>query len=286
MPSIDRVNPIPTGGAFGITCTTISSGTISLSRAVSGSTSFTTLYSGPPTTTTGTGQFFLDFGDNGLLDPATFYVYRITDTIGNATSIAAQPVGQLEVNAMPTTDIVMRLMQEGLNNLATPAGIPRPTVSFAMPQASLPPLPFVVIFPVMMKQAAQKLGRDVELTDDVTNQWSINELAENMLQVTILVAGAREMLFYRDAVIGIFKTICAEVLSEIGNDVEHEWIVTATQSVGDFNNMSPGFFQMDILLKFTGIYDITITRNYGLIEHIDEKAFDMNGNLLEEAIIP
>lgn len=178
----------------------------------------------------------------------------------------------------------MRLLQAGLNNIATPPGIATAKVTFAMPQGGLPALPFVVIFPVMLQQDAQKLGNDVN--QSITNQWTINELARYHFQVSILTKNAQEMLFYRDAVIGIFKTLVATVLSRIGQDVEHNYIASASQATGDFTNMSPGFFHQDVLLEFVGVFNITIQTNYGIIEHIDEKMFSPDGTLLAEVITP
>lgn len=285
MPVFNKINAIPTGGAIGMSFTTVT-GTISLSRAVSGSSTFTTLYNGPNTTPTGKNQYWLDYGELAPLNPTTSYVYKVTDTSGNVVSDAIVPSGAVTIDSYNLTDIVIRLMQAGLNNLTTPPGIAKPTVTIAMPMGGFPVLPYVVIFPIMLEQDAQKIGNAVNQTNNY-NKWHINELARYNIQVSVLTANPNEMLFFREAVIGIFKTICATVLPDLGQNVSHNYMATATQVVGDFQNKSPGFFEIAVLLEFTGDYSITISTNYGIIEHIDEKLYDYTGdNLLVEIITP
>lgn len=283
---------IPTGGAVGLKLTTAVSGTVTLSRAVSGSGglgSFTTLYTGVPLSNTGETCFYLDIGDAspGPLIGGTLYVYNLTDVNGTVASPPIQTPSEITLEEAPYTDLIIGLLQGGINTATRPPGIKKAQVLNAMPLAGLPTLPTIFVNPEAVSQEEIPVGVDNETAGDLiqpgrANIWTQTEQDHHMFRITVLSLNAIERNYYRTLIIGILRVAVAYAFSQFGADSSRSSEAVSYQEVDEPKSLSPGFYAADVLFSFTAVGNVKITTNYGLIERItgdfEAVLFDTTGD--------
>lgn len=267
--------PVPTGGAISFGISGAPSGQATLTRAVSGVSGSTVIYSGAVT------PYFLDIGDQlpSPLNPTLYYQYIYTDNSGTFTTDFINPSSNLSILQEPLANIFIKLLQGAFNSLALPAGINRCEVLYAMPLGGIPNMPFVVINQDLMQQSnvpigastlsqAAVTGQGTPIPGGVTFGWSISSLVERTYRVSVMSRNAVERDYYRDALAGIFEALFQPVLQPLGLDVTHKWQVTTGQVVDVGKGMSPGFYFSEYMLTFEGTANITVSQNYGLVSDI------------------
>lgn len=257
--------PVPTGGAISLAITGAVSGAATLSRAASGQ-AFTQIYSGTPL------MQFVDAGE-GLPQPLnqqTAYNYQYTDSLGTATSNFITPAAQLTVTPEQLTQLLIRLLEGGLQSLNLPANISKlPQVTQAMPLGGNIPLPLIVINQDIVQQADTSIGQSMAPfpgADPLTQQ--LISLTRRVFRVSILALNAPDRDFFREAVVAIFEAIWLTVLAPFGLDVVHRWQVSSGQVAKDPVQMAPGFYFADIMLEFVGNLSFTLTPGFGIIKQI------------------
>jgi hypothetical protein len=248
-----------------------------LTRVASGSTDpAVTLYAGAPVVLT------IDSGypTNIPLNPATTYVYTLTDPSGSV-SVSVQPASTVTIQTDDLTTLLIRMLQAGIAGitLPDPAWI-RPKILHAMPLTGRPALPIITLADQLLQQQFVPLGENVN-TDYTLNQYYINDIIMRHYRITILTTTVLERQFYRDTVIGLFKSVMGPLLEQIGQNVTHRYQAASSQVVGEVNN--PGFYFCDINLELTGVFNILVTTNYGVIAIIDPEITALTDSLV---IIP
>ncbi|MDE2232592.1 MAG: hypothetical protein KGJ90_00470 [Patescibacteria group bacterium] len=281
---------VPTGGAISLQLTTVSGGSISLQRAVSGSSGlgpWTTLYSGAVLGPYGTSTPFFDIGDGlpGPLDPNTSYVYKLTDNAGSVQTPPLTPSAELNLLQEPITQIMIRLLQAGINSLAPPADIKLCQVLHDMPLAGIPTMPFVTVNLDLDQQAEIPIGQSVPNPDN-SNLWTITGFSKRVYRISVLSTNSVERDFYRDAVKGIFLAILPSTLQEIGINVRHSYQITSGQVASEKLLQLPGFYFADIMLEMTGTYNIAVTSTLGIINTIEFTGYTSDGTDIVVQIPP
>lgn len=276
-PSV-TLTPIPTGGAVALsmddyfqpaTVLTASGVTsMTLARATSGVTglsSFTTLYSGAPQ------PRYIDVGDclPGPLIAGSGYVYQVTDGRGTTQVGPVYPAPSLVVMADPLNNMLIRLIQAGINNLTLPGGIKPLQVTTKMPQGGLAALPFIVVNLDAGQQSDTGIGQDVPNVNSATgNDWTIWVNAKRMWRISVLSHDVEERDFYRDAIISIYQVIIATVWNLIGVDKTHDIQFTSGPDANEWEGRIPGFYFADIMVTADGVLNTTVITGYGTIEMI------------------
>lgn len=294
MPAISGT-VIPTGGAVQLTLTTAPSGSISLQRAVSGIGGlgpFTTLYSGAPFSPySQLSTPYIDVGDQlpAPLNPSTLYVYQLTDVNGSVQTPPIQPAVELNIQQEPITQILIRLLQAGINSLAPqpfntqPGKVPQ--VLYDMPLVGFPAMPFVTVNLELGQQREIPIGQNVPKTDSEGN-WVITGFARWIYRVTILGNSSVERDFYRDAVLGIFQAILTNVFAVIGKDIRHSWQFSNGQVAAQKDQQIPGFYYSEIMLEFEGVFNTLITITYGVISTITFTGTTPDGTEIQVQVPP
>jgi hypothetical protein len=261
---------VPTGGAITLSIDTAPSGTVTLERAVSGSSglgAFTILYSADVTDPL---RLYLDTGD-GLpepLDPTQLYVYQLTDVDGTVQTPAIQPVAALTLLPSPLTEILIRLLQAGINSMVpNPAGVRRAKVLSSMPLGGLPPMPFVTVNLDLEQQDQIPIGQDVA-NYNAKNEWVMTGFAKRIWRVSVLADSVVERDFYKNAVIGIFNAVLPSTFAQIGLDVTHRYQASTGQVSNEPAQNLPGFWFAEIMIELTGTMNLIITGSYGVISTI------------------
>lgn len=266
---------VPSGGIVSITLTSSSATGWQLERFVDqGGTlvSGAVLDIGSPTPpvsgTAATWMRVLDVGDgtNAPLDSSLSYAYTFTTSVSGVTTPAIAVGSTITIEQDDLTLILVRLFQSGLRSLALPKNFKRPSVFHAMPLAGHPTLPFVTISQVQMHQAQVPVGQD-NLTQYLDNNATVTTQAARRYSVAVLTETVEEREFYRDALIGIFNTILGPILDSIGQNSTHDFMVENNQVVSE--DRAPGFYYAELMLSFTGTYNVRVTSNYGIIQTID-----------------
>lgn len=266
----------PFGGVVVLSVTGIAGGPLTTSRAF-GSGAYTLIDSCPQP---GGYTVVVDYGD-GLQGPlpndAGTYNYLIQDSATGVYVTGLVPVAQVEVDNDWLDETVMRCIQAGLANLVlTPAqqtqlppGYKPPAVLFEMPRVGFPPLPFVFITPMTMRQAHTQIGQDVAPVYSTPGR----QLQTNSVQVTrtwrhsIYARTASEREFYRDAVLGLWQVMLQSVLQPLASDLHHTFMVHSMQDSSG-HDMQPGFYLADILYSVDGMFNVGIIPTYGVIEAV------------------
>lgn len=277
MAQFNNVFPIPSGGAIGINLSTAISGTVTLSRAVSGSgglSSFTTIYSGAPLSDTGETCFYLDFGDAspGPLLAGQLYVYRLTDVSGTDQSLPAMTASSVDIEWIDYEAMIVALLQGAVNTITLPPGVQKARVLSAMPLAGNPPLPLIFLNQDIVAQQYVPIGADDEKVGDLrpgrTNVWTQTEIDRHLVRLTVLSLSASERNFYRDFVRAVVRVVFAYAFSQFGASIEHSSEAVSYQEVDQTNLMIPGFYAADVLMEFVATDNIKIVTNYQLINTI------------------
>ena len=272
---------IPTGGAIrldmpgyltppsGVTAYT-------LSRAVSGSSglgSFTQLYSGAPQ------PVYLDVGDMlpQPLDMATGYVYQVADATGTTQIGPITPAPSLLYTEDPLTQILIRLIQAGVNGQQPPAGYGAapyntpPQVTTRMPQGGLAAMPFIVLNLDLIQQTQTGIGQDVPSVSP-GNEWTIWVNAKRMWRISVMCANASARDYYRDLLLNVFQVIKPTVFAFIGLDVTSEIQAASGTDADEWEGKVPGFYYADIMLTLNGVLNTTILTGYGTFQGISASA--------------
>lgn len=253
---------VPTGGVISLAISGVGA-LMTLSRSSTGSGgSFTQLYSGAPLIR------YIDVGDMlpAPLASGSVYTYRLNDANGSLYSADIQPAATLQILQEPLLQMLIRIIQAGINNLYPTAGFnsnftPAQVIA-AMPLSGLPPMPFVTINLDLMQQAQIPIGQSVEVVEP-DGSWVIGGMTKRVFRVSVLAGTVQERDFYRDAVLGIFQSIIRTVFAPIGLDVTHKYQVASGQVAKDTEGQSPGFYYADVMMDFEGIYNVAVVPNYG-----------------------
>ncbi len=280
MPTLDPY-VIPTGGVIGIRMVTAVSGQVLLSRATSGASglsAFTPIYSGAPLSANKDTCFFLDNGEQlpgNVLPSSAFYVYKLDDADGSTTSEPLTPVASFNILRVDFTNILISLLQGAINAVQLPEGIGKCRVLQAMPITGLAPMPFIVVNPDLIQQAAVPIGQSVvgpgmDLSQPNSSNIIVQtEFANNVFRVSTFAINADERNFYRDFIISIFRANLGYVFQAAGADVTHKYQASSYQVTEGQLGMAPGFYAADIMVEFEGNANISITTQYGLISTIN-----------------
>lgn len=273
----------PIGGIVTIALNGAASGNFTLERAASGQP-FAVIASGSGMCPT----FFVDLGE-GMPSPLLtnqLYQYRYTDPSGQTVTPFISPSATLDVETDPFTQIIIRLIQAGLNSLVIPAGMNLPQVTHAMPLGGQIPLPLIVVNQDLIQQENPPIGQSQPM-QILPNQFSyiISGMAKRVYRISVLSLNALERAFFRDQCIGIFAAAYQPIFTQLGLDVEHHWQAASGQVAKDVDGKMPGFYFAEILLEFTGVFNVSISSTYGFIAQIDFQATDQN-NALTEVLIP
>lgn len=267
-----EVYAIPTGGvvrlsmpgylvpASGVTCMLVS-------RAVSGATglgAFTPIYSG------GVVPVFLDVGD-GLpapLDPATNYVWQVSDATGTTQTQAVVPASTIETIPDQLTQVLIRSLQGSLNAATIPQGIPLPTVMTQMPQGGWPAPPYITVNLELIQQREVAIGEDVP-NPDQNNNWTMYANAKRVWRVTVFCRLAEERDFFRDYLLIVFRVLKATAFGPIGLDVHHSFQAVSYTDAEEYSAHTPGFYGADLMFEIDGVFPTVVLTGYGIIAQVD-----------------
>ena len=258
---------VPIGGVIALSLPAYTSqaaiaaaGTITLSRQTNGG-AFVQLYSGPPVVA------WIDPGDSSpsSLAPTSSYVYQLTDANGTATTTALTPASTLQPPDNSQTQLLIRLLQAGVNNLTLPTGINSVQVTTQMPLGGWSALPFIVVNLDLVQQQDTMIGEDFQAPDS-NNTWTIPTWAKYLWRITILSRNAAERDYYRDNIIAICRVLKATVFSFIGSNMRHEVQAASGTDVDEWSGKQPGFYYADVMFSVEGVLDAIVLTNYGAIK--------------------
>ena len=243
---------------------------MTLSRAASGA-AYMQLYSGPPL------PFWCDVGDGPLtsstpLDPGTSYTWQAVDNGGTVEIGPVVPAGSIVTVPDAFTQLLIRLLQAGLDNAPRPPGtaVQPAQVVTKMPSGGWPPTPFVVVNLDLLQQGETAIGQDV-LNPDANNLWTLPGWARRVWRISVLSPDADERDFYRDTLMVVFRALKATLFSQIGYNITHSFQAASGTSADEWVGLGPGFYWADVMMEVEGVFDVTIATGFGLIE-----AFDVN----------
>lgn len=237
-----------------------------ISRAVSGVAGTTTLYSG------GLLASWVDAGDgpsfsNAPLSSGLAYLWTVTDN-GGATQIGpATPASSITTQPDALTQLLIRLLQGGINSLVLPPGIAPTNVTTQMPQGGWQAMPFIVVNLDLIQQSETQIGEDV-VNPNPGNDWSLWVNAKRIWRVSVMSTDAEERDFYRDSLLSIFRVLKATVFSPIGYNVTHSFQAASYTSATERDGHTPGFYGADLMLEIDGEFNTAVLTNYGLINEI------------------
>lgn len=271
-----RYEVVPSGGVISLKLSSSSASEWQLERFVNQSgvlVSGTVLDVGSPVPpisgSAETTMHVLDIGDgtNWPLQQDLSYSYTFTTAVSGVTTDAIAVGSTLTLVQDDLTLVLVRVFQSGLRALALPKNFKnRPDVFHAMPLAGHPRLPFIAISQVQMRQEQVPVGQE-NLANYISQAATVTAQTSRRYSVAVLAESVEEREFYRDAVIGVFNTILGPLLNSIGQDSSHEFMVENNQVVSE--DRAPGFYYSEIMLTFTGSYNVTVTSDYGIIKAID-----------------
>ena len=263
------VTSIPTGGAVliqfpGYFPPSPRATDLTVSRSVTGSGIWATIYHGPPI------GVFIDVGDGlpGPLDPATSYIWRVSDYSGNVISESITPSSYFLSEPDQLTQILLRLLQGALNSMTLPPGIKRPLLTIKMPTNGMQAMPFIVVNLDLIQQTEVAIGEDVpQPTND--NIWTLFANAKRLWRVTIVSPDAEERDFFRDTLLSVFRVLKATAFGPLGQNVTHTFQAASYSSVQEYQGISPGFYCADLMLEIDGLFPTAVLTNYLPIRDIE-----------------
>ncbi len=253
---------IPAGGAVMLQPFSTQS-SITITRSISGGTgSPVTVYSGEYSD----GLIQIDYGvGQGVIAPLSSsesFIYTITDSIGSYSTPSINPVLNIIVGQDKLTELMVNMMMNGFKTLAIPAGMNRPTVSHSMPINGFPTLPFIGVFQDYIDSGDIPIGQNTE-NANVENIWTFPTICERHFLVQALCTSADEREFFRSAIIAIFLSLLNTPLSSLGQNIRHSFDSSSSQRDGEGN--MPGFYLADVGLSFSGIFNVTLQTDYGVV---------------------
>ena len=241
---------------------------LTLSRAASGA-SYLQIYSGAPL------PFWCDAGDGPLtsstpLDPATSYMWQAVDSGGTTTVGPVVPGGSIVTSPDSFTQLLIRLLQAGLDNAPRPAGVTVNSIQVTtkMPSGGWGTLPFAVVNLDLIQQSETMVGQDV-LAPDAQNRWTLPGWARRVWRVSVLSPSADERDFYRDALLIVFRALKATLFSQVGQNIRHTFQAASGTSADEWVGLGPGFYYADVVMEIEGTFDVTIATGFGPIGAID-----------------
>lgn len=211
---------------------------------------------------------FLDIGDHlkTPLDPAKQYIYTFTTAAGTAITAPIQPAASIKLEPDHMTEVLLRALQSGVRSLLLPATFNhRPVVYFAMPMGVQPTLPMITLNDTLLQQGDIPIGQN-NSHDFRHNRYDITGQAMRHYTIAVMTTTPQERQFYRDAVLGIFNAILGPILNSIGENTTHRFQVHNSQVTSA--DTQPGFYFSEILLEFTGSFNVGVSTSFGLIENI------------------
>jgi hypothetical protein len=279
-----KLHRIPTGGAARLEMEAYlmpPSGITSMvvSRAVSGMTgisAWTQIYSGSPCPT------YVDAGDGtpSPLDPNCNYLWQVTDSTGTTQVGPLAPVCQVITQPDYLTNLLIRLLQGGIDNLTFPPGFVPPgggkpvQVTTEMPQQGWSAMPFIVVNLDLIQQTEVGIGED-SINVVPGSDWNLWSNAKRIWRVSVFSQDAQERDFYRDSILTIFRVLKATVFAHIGQDVSHSFQASSGTDAKEWEGHTPGFYYADIMLELDGVFDATVLTAYKTILAFDiEPTFD------------
>lgn len=248
---------------------------ITIARAVSGVSglsSFSTIYSGEPVLT------WIDAGDllpSPLLSGSA-YVWDVSDVRGTTRVGPVYPASTVLPAIDGLTELIIRLLQGGVNNLTLPAGIDTVQVTTQMPQGGWQALPFIVVNLDLIQQTETQIGQDVQ-NPNPSNLWNIVVYAKRIWRITVLSRNAKERDYYRDSLIAMFQVLLATVFVPLGLEVHHTFQAASGTSSSEYEGKTPGFYYADLMLEVDGTYDVGVMTAFQRILSIQTTAVLLDG---------
>jgi hypothetical protein len=227
---------------------------------VSGIGAYTRLYTGQPLAA------WVDAGDMlpAPLLATTGYVYQLADSNGTVTTPALYPVSSLQTADSSQTQLLIRLIQAGVNNLTLPAGINTVQVTTQMPLGGWQALPFIIVNLDLLQQQDTMIGEDV-VNPNAQNIWTIPTWAKYLWRISILSRSAAERDYYRDQIVAICRVLKATVFPQIGSNMRHDVQASSGVDVDEWTGKQPGFYYADIMFGVEGALEALVITNYGTI---------------------
>jgi hypothetical protein len=266
---IVNVHVVPTGGVVrldmpGYLQPPSGTGIVAIFRATSGEaglSAFTQLYSGVPVVT------WLDPGDllPGPLLSGAMYVWQVQDDLGVTRTDPVAPTSALTTKPDGLTQLLIRLLQGGVENLTRPAGVNGVVVTTALPQGGLRALPLMIVNLDLIQQEETQIGQDVENPNN-ENVWTLWVNAKRIWRVSVFGRNPTERDFYRDSVLAMWQVWHQSVFTPIGLNVSHRFQAASGTDVSESEGLSPGFYYADIMLELDGVFDVAVLDSFGLIE--------------------
>lgn len=208
----------------------------------------------------------------GLPGPLPSDQGTITYTLQDSVSTLAIPPLSLLVELDATPDwideMVLRVLQAGVDNLNLPNGYKPAAVMQEMPKTGTPELPFIFYTPVTVEQSQTQIGQDVPITLLTPGRQlaTVSVQAKRTWHLGILSLTAGERDYYRDTCLAIFQAMLGSVFLPLGLDIHHSFRAQSSQSA--FRDFSPGMYQCDILYTVDGVFNTAIVPSYGLINAV------------------
>ena len=236
---------------------------MAISRAVSGS-AFATIYSGA------TMPVYVDAGDGtpSPLSSGSAYLWNVTDDRGTTQVGPVTPVSMVRYTSDGLTNLLIRLLQCGVDSIVPPAGVNKTQVTTEMPQGGWQALPFVVVNLDLIQQSDVGIGEDVPYPNP-DNDWSLWSLAKRIWRVSIFARNVKERDFWRDRLLGVYRVLKATVFAGVGLDVTHSYQAASYTSAEEWQGHTPGFYGADLMLELSGTFNTVVLTSYAAIEEID-----------------
>lgn len=271
---------LPTGGLISLGLTSAANDTWTLTRAVSGASGLSTpvtIYDGPCLAGISNDppmeMTFIDANDGSPLplDQNTAYVYTFTTSNGFATTPPITPSVSIEIEPDPLVDLIIKMLTAGVQALRIPAGFPnKPTFLHSMPVNSQPSLPLIAINQDLMQQEHVGIGDGID-PDMKLNRYTVSAIVSRRLNVTVATTTVEERKFYRDAILTIWRAMLGPFLGVIGQDINQRFQAADNQNVEP--NSQPGWYYSEIMLDFSGTFNVGVTTNYGQVAAIAYEAY-------------
>ena len=238
-----------------------------ISRAVSGVSGigvWTQIYSGAPQ------PFYVDAGDSlpAPLTANSAYVWQVADSTGVTMTDSVLPSSSIISTPDYLTNLLIRLLQGGIDNLTLPTGIKKTQITTQMPQGGWQALPFVVVNLDLIQQTEVQIGEDV-VNLVPGNDWTIWSNAKRIWRVSVFSKDVQERDFYRDSLLTIFRVLRAVVFAPIGMNVTHSFQASSGTDAKEWEGHTPGFYFADLMMELDGLFSATVLTNYGNIASFD-----------------